>query len=104
MKTNSIQDEIDTTQLSEVDELPEIEQPQLRRSPRGHQPGRWQSNRNNRAAGCCIPYDLSYTDNAYAFNMTVIEGISKLGEIAVVSIMTVPHLQIVQLVYSLLQQ
>ena len=42
-----IQDsESEYTQPSEVDELPEIEEPQLRRSPRGHQPGRWQSNRN----------------------------------------------------------
>ena len=45
-----------------------------------------QSNSDNRTVGCCIPYDLSYTDNTYAFNMTVTEGISKLGNIAVESI------------------
>jgi hypothetical protein len=83
---NIQEDEIDIIQPSEVDELPEIEQPQLRRSPRGHQPSRWQSNRDNRTVGCCIPYDLSYTDNTYAFNMKVSEGIGKLGDIAVESI------------------
>ena len=82
-----IQDnEIEYIQPSVIDELPEIEQPQLRRSPRGHQPGRWQSNRNNRTVGCIIPYDLSYTESKYAFNMTVTEGIGKLGDIAVESI------------------
>ena len=72
--------------ITEIEELPEIEQPQLRRSPRNHQAGRRQSNRNNKTVGCCIPYDLSYTDNTYAFNMTVSEGIGKLGDIAVESV------------------
>jgi hypothetical protein len=69
-------------QVAEIDELPDIEQPQLRRSPRNHQAGRWASNRNNETVGCCIPHDLSYTENTYAFNMTVTEGIDKLGDIA----------------------
>ena len=77
---------IQDSEITEIDELPEIEQPQLRRSPRNHQTGRWQSNRSNKAVGCCIPYNLSYTDNTYAFNMTESEGIGKLGDIAVESI------------------
>ena len=69
-----------------TDELPEIELPALRRSARNHQPGRWASTRGNRNISCCVP-DLSRNyDTSYAFNMTVKDGISKLGDIAVDSI------------------
>ena len=50
----------DTYRIDDVltDELPEIEQPALRRSARNHQPGRWVSKRGNRNIGCCIPEAL----------------------------------------------
>ena len=65
-----------------TDELPEIEQPALRRSARNHQPGRWVSKRGNKNIGCCIPEVLHRLDCSYAFNMTVKDGIDKLGDIA----------------------
>ena len=67
------------------DKLPEIEQPALRRSARNHQPGRWASTRG-RNIGCRIPEYLHNCECSYAFNMSVEEGINKLGEIAVDSI------------------
>ena len=78
----------DTYTVDDVltDELPEIEQPALRRSARNHQPGRWASNRGKRNIGCRIPEVLHRLDCSYAFNMTVKDGIDKLGDIAVDSI------------------
>ena len=75
----------DTYTVNDVlaDELPEIEQPALRRSARNHQPGRRVSKRGNRNIGCCIPEELHRLDYSYAFNMTVKDGIDKLGDIAV---------------------
>lgn len=35
---------IQDSEVTEMEELTDIEQPQLRRSPRNHQAGRWQSN------------------------------------------------------------
>ena len=66
----------DTYTIDDVltDELPEIEQPALRRSARNHQPGRWVSKRGNRNIGCCIPEALHRLDCSYAFNMTVKDG------------------------------
>ena len=69
-----------------TDELPEIEQPVLRRSPRNHQPGKWVTGRGNSNVGCCIPDQLHNHDYSYAFNMTLKNGIDKLGDIAVDSI------------------
>ena len=69
-----------------TDELPEIEQPALRRSSRNHQPGRWASTRGKSNIGCCIPDQIHNYDSSYAFNMTVKDGINKLGDIAVESI------------------
>ena len=82
-------DVIDSTNIdNEVlkNELPDIEQPVLRRSPRNHQPGRWASQRGNNYIGCCTPDILHNSVYSYAFNMTVKDGISKLGDIAVDSI------------------
>ena len=78
----------DTYTVDDVltDELPEIEQPALRRSARNHQPGRWVSKRGNRNIRCCIPEALHRLDCSYAFNMTVKDGVDKLGDIAVDSI------------------
>ena len=78
----------DTYTVDDVltDELPEIEQPALRRSARNHQPGRWVTRRGNNNIGCCIT-DMSHNyDISYNFNMTIEDGISKLGDIAVDSI------------------
>ena len=69
-----------------TDELPEIEQPVLRRSARNHQPGRWAPQRRNRNVNCCINDKIQSYYNSYAFNMTVKDGITKLGDIAVDSI------------------
>ena len=72
-------DEVDTptTENSKLEEILDI---QPRR--RNHQPGRW----NKRLVGLSIP---SYKDSVmckYMMNMTVTEGVQKLGEIAVDSI------------------
>lgn len=74
-------DEVDTptTENSKSEEIIDI---QPRRSARNHQPGRW----NKRSVGLSIP---SYKDSVmckYMMNMTVTEGVQKLGEIAVDSI------------------
>jgi hypothetical protein len=74
-------DEIDIN-ISENSKSEEITEYQPRRSARNHQPGRW----NKRLVGLSIP---SYKDSVmckYMMNMTVTEGIQKLGEIAVDSI------------------
>ena len=74
-------EEVDTptTENSKSEEILDI---QPRRSARNHQPGRW----NKRLVGSSIP---SYKDSVmckYMMNMTVTEGVQKLGEIAVDSI------------------
>ena len=59
------------------------EAPVLRRSARNHQPGRW----NKRTVGTILPkHTLTNNTRTYSFNMTVSEGIKKLGDIAIESI------------------
>ena len=71
-------EEVDThtTENSKSEAILDI---QPRRSAKNHQPGRW----NKRLVGLNIP---SYKDSVmckYMMNMTVTEGVQKLGEIAV---------------------
>ena len=75
-------EEVDTPPTTENSKSEEILNMQPRRSARNHQPDRW----NKRLVGLSIP---SYKDSVmckYMMNMTVTEGVQKLGGIAVDSI------------------
>jgi hypothetical protein len=78
----------DTYAIDDVhtDALPEIEQPALRSSARNHQSGRWVARRGNYTIRCNAAIPVPSTNFSYAFNMTVKDGIDKLGNIAVDSI------------------